>query len=98
MTTGTGMGVDGAATITINLQCCCNHLTNRVLSSHLQLPWLDFYFYITDCYNMKPMAQAQLAFHEAIALLGFSNPAINTIMSNRMNSTQDLIGIESKDI
>ncbi len=39
-----------------------------------------------------------VAFHAALQRFGFTQPAIIAILANGLTSTQDLIGIEAKDI
>ncbi len=42
--------------------------------------------------------QAQADFQQALSNFGFSQPAILAIVANGLTNSQDLVGIESKDI
>jgi hypothetical protein len=44
------------------------------------------------------MAEQQIAFCAALQHFGFPQPAMNSLIANGLTSTQDLIGIDAKDI
>ncbi len=44
------------------------------------------------------MAEHHITFHAALQCFGFTQPAIIAIITNGLTTTQDLIGIDAKDI
>ncbi len=44
------------------------------------------------------MAEQQIAFHAALQHFGFTQPAMNSLIASGLTSSQDLIGIDAKDI